>query len=153
MRRAQVALTNYFVSEFEYSANPAFDQTAESSIAIADYEVTPRTKVRTDDRKKWEVGLRVALHESPGKNLPCTFMLDLVGFVEIDETLRDEYIDRFVNINGVALVFGAAREIVRAFTSAGPSRSVILPSVTFWEPKESATPIVAAENPSAPSIS
>jgi preprotein translocase subunit SecB len=136
MRRAQISLTNYFVSELTYTANREFDVTKPSIIAIADYEVTPRAEAQTENRRKWEVGLRVALTATPEKNFPCSFMLDLVGSIEIDDTLREEYIDRFVNINGVALVFGAAREIVRALTSAGPSKPVLLPSVTFWEPKE-----------------
>ena len=138
MRRAQISLTNYFVSELTYVANHAFDADKPSTIGIADYEVTPRTKAETGDRRKWEVKVRVALTASPDRNFPCSFMVDIVGFVEVDETLREEYIDRFVNINGVALVFGAAREIVRAITAAGPSKSVLLPSVTFWEPKEAA---------------
>jgi preprotein translocase subunit SecB len=136
MKSAQISLANYFVSELTFTANRAFDTTKPSIIANSDYEITPRTAAQTESRRKWEVGLRVALTSTPEKNFPCSFMLDLVGSIEVDETLREEYIDRFVNINGVSLIFGAAREIVRAVTSAGPSKPILLPSVTFWEPKE-----------------
>src|SRR4051812_26778680 len=117
MKAAQISLTNYFVSEIQYTANPDFDSSVGSPIAISDYEITPRSRPQSDDRREWEVGLRIGLPMLADRNLPCSLLIDIIGSVHVDQTLREEYIDRFININGVALVFGAAREIVRAITS------------------------------------
>ena len=53
-----------------------------------------------------------------------------------------ENVERFVGINGASLVFSAAREILRAVTSLGPNGAVLLPTVTFWEPKVTPTPVI-----------
>jgi hypothetical protein len=67
--------------------------------------------------------------------MPYTFSIEVVGTVLVDETVKDANIERFIQINGMSLVFSVTREIVRAMTSRGPWGGVLLPTVTFWEPK------------------
>lgn len=135
MRAAQISLTNYFVSELQFTANQAFDSDKPSRLEIADLQLTRAATAKTEDRRNWELNLRVALNASPERNLPCSFVVSIVGFISVDSSVSDENVERFVNINGTSLVFSAAREIVRAVTSRGPFRSILLPTITFWEAK------------------
>jgi preprotein translocase subunit SecB len=143
MRAAQISLTNYFVSELQFKANQAFDPDKPSSIGVDDLKVTDEAKPKTENRRNWQITMRIVLNEDVAKNFLCSFAVEIVGSIDVDQSVTEENIERFVHINGNALVFSAAREIVRAVTSRGPSRSILLPTVTFWEPK--AAPLAPAQ--------
>src|SRR5438552_880447 len=150
MRAAQISLTNYFVSELQFAANQTFDPDKTSCLEIEDLQVTHEATAKTENRRSWQLTLRVALNAPSERNLPYSFLVSVVGFVTVDQSVKDENVERFVNINGASLLFSAAREIVRAVTTRGPFKSILLPTVTFWEPKREApvgstTPVKSRE--------
>lgn len=147
MRPAQISLTTYFVRELQFKLNGSFEPLSPWTTKLEDFEVTPRPVSKTEDRRSWELNLRLALNAPPERNCPYSFLIDLVGMVQVDQTVRDENIERFIDINGTSLVFSAAREIIRAVTSYGPHKPILLPTVTFWEPK----PAPAVVPPAKPS--
>ena len=53
-----------------------------------------------------------------------------VGFME-SET-------RFVQVNGSSMLYGMAREHIRSLTAAGPWGAIILPTMSFYDNKETA---------------
>jgi hypothetical protein len=61
--------------------------------------------------------------------------VEIIGFVRASPLVKEEDIERLMRINGTSLVFSAAREIIRAITSRGPFKPILLPTVTFWEAK------------------
>src|SRR5438105_2919949 len=134
MRAAQIELTNYFVSELQFSANWAFDPKAESSISIQDLQVIPTANAKPDSRREWQITLRVSLNAPPERNAPYTFLIEMIGFIHVDDSVTDDRVERLARINGTSLVFSAIREIIRAATSRGPYKPVLLPTVSFWEP-------------------
>lgn len=136
MRAAQIQLTNYFVSELQFAANRGFDADAESTILVDDLQVIPTASPRQDSPREWQITLRIALNAAPERNAPYTFLLEMIGFIHVDESVTDERVERFARINGTSLVFAAAREIIKAATSRGPFPPLLLPTVTFWEPKK-----------------
>ncbi len=123
MRAAPISLTNYFVSNLEFKTNQAFDPEKASVIEIDDLELENEAKPRIENRRSWEVTLRIKLGDRPGRNLPCTIAIGIVGSVDVDQSVKEENIERWVQINGTSLVFSVAREIVRAITSRGPNKS------------------------------
>jgi preprotein translocase subunit SecB len=155
MRAAQISLTNYFVSELQFKANQAFDPEKSTLIGIDDLKVTDDVKPKTESRRNWQITLRIAVGENCDRNFLCSFVIEIVGSIDVDQSVKDENIERLVYINGKALLFSAAREILRAVTSRGPSRSVLLPTVTFWEPKAepiNMPPATSAESGKKPEI-
>lgn len=134
MRAAQISLTNYFVSELQFAANAGFDPGAMTPVEINDLQVVHDIVPKTEDKRSWQVKLRVALNAPAERNMPCTFLVEIIGFVHVAESVSEDHIERLATINGLALVFSAAREVVRAVTARGPFKSVLLPTVTFWEP-------------------
>lgn len=152
MRLAQISLTNYFVSGLQVSANSKFDPQNPAAIELQDFKIDTHAEATSDNRRIWTITLTVALIGRPEKTLPSELKLDMVGSVIVDPAVKEENIERLVRINGTSLVFGAARETIRAITSlTGPSRVVLLPTVTFWEPKPEVLPTpVEAEKSEAP---
>jgi preprotein translocase subunit SecB len=141
MRAAQISLVEYFVLDFQFKANEAFDpEKAASVIQVEDLDVKEDAKAKSENRRSWEVTLRIGLEPRPDRNFQGSFAIRLTGQIEVDQSVKDENIERLVQINGTAVVFSVAREIVRAVTSRGPFRPILLPTVTFWEPKTEATP-------------
>jgi preprotein translocase subunit SecB len=149
MRAAQISLTNYFVSELQFSANAAFNPGALTAVEIEDLQVVHDIASKTEDRRSWQVKLRVGLNAPAERNMPCTFLVEIIGFVHVAESVSEDHIERLATINGLALVFSAAREVVRAVTARGPFKSVLLPTVTFWEPLPRAEAHSAIEPQSA----
>jgi hypothetical protein len=53
------------------------------------------------------------------------------GFVLASPHLEGAMLKRTVHANGPSMLFGAAREIIRAATGRGPWPAVIIPSTNF----------------------
>ena len=138
MKPAQIQLTNYFVSELQFTANRGFETEADSKILVDDLQLVTTANPRPDSPREWQITLRIALDAPPERNAPYTFLVEMIGFIHVDESVTDDRVGRFARINGTSLVFGAAREIIKAATSRGPFPPVLLPTVTFWEPKQEA---------------
>jgi len=148
MRPAQISLTTYFVRDLEFKLNEAFEPLTTWGTSLEDFDVTAKATPKTEDRRNWEVTLRLAFNPPPERNSPCTFVIEVTGSIQVDASVKDENVERFVNINGVSLVFGATREIVRLITSYGVSKPILIPTVTFWEPKPApaeSSPVKVAE--------
>lgn len=135
MRAAQIELTDYFVSDLQFTANREFDANVPSSTTVDDIQVTNQASPKAEDPSQWQITLRIALNAPPDRNSPYSFLVEMIGFVRVAESVKPENSERLVRINGTSLVFSAAREIVRAVTSRGPFKPFLLPTVTFWEAK------------------
>lgn len=135
MKAAQIELTDYFVADLQFTANRDFDTENPFTARADDLQVTNQANPKQDEPRSWQITLRIALNAAPDRNSPYSFLVEMIGFVHVAESVNEENIERLVRINGTSLVFSAAREIVRAVTSRGPFRPVLLPTVTFWESK------------------
>jgi len=136
MRAAQIQLTNYFVSELQFTANRSYDVDAASTTSVEDLQLTTTADPRPNSPREWQITLRIALNAPPERNAPYAFLVEMIGFIAVDESVTNERVERFARINGTSLVFSAAREIIKAATSRGPFPPLLLPTVSFWEPKQ-----------------
>jgi preprotein translocase subunit SecB len=55
----------------------------------------------------------------------------MVGFMHVLETYPSDKIDLLVAVNGPALLYSSAREIIASITGRGPFPAIVLPSVNF----------------------
>jgi preprotein translocase subunit SecB len=146
MKAAQIELTDYFVSDLQFTANREFDVKNPSTSTVDDLQVTNQASPKADDLNNWQITLRIALNAPPDRNSPYSFLVEMIGFVHVADSVKAENIERLVRINGTSLVFSAAREIVRAVTSRGPFKPILLPTVTFWEAKPQAVEATPESN-------
>jgi len=151
MKAAQIELTNYFVSDLQFTANHCFDPEKPSNVAVDDLQVTNQATPKEGDPRNWQITLRIALNVPADHNVPYSFLVEMIGFIQVADSVKEENIGRLVRINGASLIFSAAREIVRAVTSRGPFKPLLLPTVTFWEakPQPTAEEKPEPENPGA----
>jgi preprotein translocase subunit SecB len=135
MKAAQIQLTNYFVSELQFAANRDFKPDNPCNVTADELQVAHQASPKGENKRQWQITLRIALNASPESNSPYSFLTEMIGFIDVAESVSDDYIERFARINGTSLVFAAAREIIKAATARGPFKPLMLPTVTFWEPK------------------
>jgi preprotein translocase subunit SecB len=134
MRLAPFQLTDYFVTSLSVVANQNYDPKAESGLSLESLEVIPRSRPDENDPRKWVVELSITQDVPEGKNIPYRFSIEMVGFVEVHPDWPAEKIDHAVGCNGPSMLFGAAREIIRAATGRGPFGPMLIPSATFFSP-------------------
>jgi preprotein translocase subunit SecB len=135
MKAALIDLTNYFVTELQFNANHGFDVQKPPQTGVDDLQVTPALSPNSEDLRNWQITLRIGLNAPLERNSPYSFLVEIIGFVRASPLVKEEDIERLMRINGTSLVFSAAREIIRAITSRGPFKPILLPTVTFWEAK------------------
>jgi preprotein translocase subunit SecB len=82
---------------------------------------------------RWQVTLEIKQQAAPETNFPYAFRVVLVGFFSAASWVKPEDEERTVKIQGASVLYGMAREIVRAMTGRGPHRPVMLPTVSFYE--------------------
>src|SRR5919197_1963324 len=143
MKPAQISLTKYSVNELQFKLNKAFDQQRPTSVHIDDLRLQPELSAIEPDRRTWEILLRLSFDPPAERNIAYSCLIEVVGTIVVDPSLKDQDIERFVRIQGTSLVFSATREIVRAVTSRGLWGGILLPTVNFWEPK----PAVVEQQP------
>lgn len=157
MKLARINLIEYFATDLMLGTNNAFatdrpvqfeDKDLVVSVTAKKNETAPR------DGRRWQVTLEIRHQPAPGVNFPYSYRVVLVGQFGVQDGVQSDDEERFVRIQGASVLYGMAREIVRALTGRGPYRPVILPTVNFYEQKPSAeapkvapdaAPAVAAE--------
>lgn len=132
MKASPLVLHDYYVAELTFSVNPEFASEQPTELCMDDLAVEQRlTPIEKQDRQ-WQIALQIRQQVVPGKNTPYAFALVIVGLVEVVEGCPEEKRKSLVEINGASMMFGAAREIIRAITSRGPFQQILLPSVSFY---------------------
>jgi preprotein translocase subunit SecB len=91
--------------------------------------------VASDDPRSYQLTLRLKLLSPPDKKAPYTAEVHVVGFVHVTDGWPDPGVQQLVQVNGPALLYGAAREMLCNLTARGPWPMLCLHSVTFVEPK------------------
>ena len=138
MKSAPIFLENYFVTELTLTANKDFDPEKGPDVDFSSFKVIPTYLSDAKDRRHWQVTLRVQHQPGPEAPSPYAFALELAGFFVVHPTVPDDVIDRIVKTNGASMLYGAAREIIRSLTGQAPFGQVILPSISFYEPRSAA---------------
>jgi preprotein translocase subunit SecB len=144
MKPSPLALENYFVTELIFSANKDFDPKQPGDMGFDDLIVEHTCLPGEPDSHGWQVSLRLRFQPKAETNYPYTFVLELVGLFRVLGDPPAALEEPLVNTNAPSMLFGAAREIVRAATSRGPFVPVLLPSVSF-HPSKSPGNIDAAQ--------
>ena len=139
MKPARISLIEYFATELVLGTNHAFAPDQPIKFEDKDFAVT--TAVRKNDGaprdgRCWQVTIEIRHQPPPGANFPYSYRVVLVGQFGVQDNVQKEDEERFVQIQGASVLYGMAREIVRALTGRGPYRPVILPTVSFYEQKK-----------------
>lgn len=138
MKLARISLIDYFATDLVLGTNHAFSPDQPVKFEEKDFVVTPTVRKNEGaplDGRRWQVIVEIRHQPAPGVNFPYSYRVVLVGQFGVQDGVQTEDEERFVRIQGASVLYGMAREIVRALTGRGPYRPVILPTVNFYEQK------------------
>jgi len=139
MKLAPLNLENYFAEGFEFGVNPRFDPKRPPELRFEDFQVIPNVEILPPqqetlfdkDQMRAQIRLTVGFQPSHEGNFPYTFRISLIGLFSAYTTATNTDPLSLLQVNGSSILFGAAREMIANFTSRGPFRSILLPSVSF----------------------
>lgn len=140
MTPAPLQLLDYWATTLRMEACSSYDPQTETELDLESIAVENDVKLldSPDSEKtgtQWLVGLSVEQGTCPEANIPYTFSVTLQGIVlALPGGPDGERLERAVKANAPAMLFGAAREMIRALTSRGPHRAIIIPSTNFLPP-------------------
>ena len=90
---------------------------------------------------QWQVELYINIHSGDAKRLFCYELeLHVVGIVEVHGEMEKEKREAIAAVNGLSLLYGAAREMVMNITARSPHGPYCLPSLNFAEVLKQAKP-------------
>jgi preprotein translocase subunit SecB len=141
MKNSPLQLLRYVLTDIACTANPKFNPEKELDGGLEQYSINAKANPLDPDKDvpghSWSVELVVVQKRKEGQNFPYEFRLSLVGiFACQDGVLDKEKETRFVQVNGSSMLYGMAREHIRALTAAGPWGAIILPTMSFYDNKE-----------------
>jgi preprotein translocase subunit SecB len=148
MRPAPINLVEYFATDLSLVTNRAFIPDKPVQFAEGEFhvDVALARGAKTDQNLDcWQVTLEVRHQANPDTNFPYSYRTVLVGRFSVSPHVVNGDEERMVRIHGASVLYGMTREIVRALTGRGPYRPVILPTVSFYEPKTPAAPELPPE--------
>ncbi len=119
-------------------ANPEFEPGKAKEYDLETIQVESRVDLlksenATEEGTVWGIFLTIEQTIPPKKNIPYEFTLEISGLVAAHPTLSGDQLERVIQVNGPSMLFGAAREILRAATGRGPYEPVIIPSTNFFQ--------------------
>lgn len=141
MKLAPLQLTDYFVLSIHVEALADHDPSKEQNLDVANLQVTENCVPAGEDKPhRFLIDLIIKQEALEGKNLPYSYELHMIGFIEVSPNFPEDRVQRAVETNGPSMLFGAAREILRAATGRGPYGPVLIPSTTFFKPAVESVP-------------
>ena len=146
MTPAPLQLLDYWATSLRMEACPEYDAEKETGLHLD--SITVQSEVRRIESPegagfgtRWIVGLSVEQIPCSEANIPYTFAVSLQGIVlALPGGPEGEKLELVVKANGPAMLFGVAREMIRAVTGRGPNPAVIIPSTNFIDRGEGKGP-------------
>lgn len=139
MDRSPVSLLDYFPKQLEIRPNPEYVEPDPDTFPaidvngiVSEIEFGLAHRMSSPDVRVY--GIRLTLRSAPQANgIPYQFVIALEGFVDIDESQEPDQSkrDQLAAVNGPAVLYGAAREMLLSVTHRFPKGPLLLPSVNF----------------------
>lgn len=153
MKAAPISLVDYFTTDLSFSTNKAFSAEKDVQFIETEFSVVPsviKHSGKSSPDRSWQVSLEIQHQVAPATNFPCSYRVSLVGLFTVATRVKEEDEERTVKVHGASVLYGIAREIVRAVTGRGPHRPVLLPTVSFYETKPTEPPVADGKVPVPP---
>jgi preprotein translocase subunit SecB len=138
MKHSPLQLVRYLVTDIACTSNPKFNPKKEMVGTMEQYSVefkaSPLEPSKEVPGHPWSVELVVSQKIQDGQNFPYEFRIAMVGIFGCNNAAKvDEEEIRFVRVNGTSMLYGIAREQIRALTAASPWGAIIIPTISFYD--------------------
>jgi preprotein translocase subunit SecB len=145
MNTSPLQLDRHFFTKIHLDAHPHADAAAKPRLQ-AEVDVAPAE----NEPRRYQLTLRLKVVPPPDKKLPYTAEIHVVGLVRVAPSWPEETLHQLVEVNGTALLYGAAREMLCNLTARGPWPMLSLHSVSFVPPAKPPAPTPPPARPAAP---
>jgi len=138
MKPSPISLVDYFATDLVLATKHEFVPDKPVQFIESEYIIEvalQRNEGAGGPSRCWQVTLEVRHQPGPETNFPYSYRIVLVGRFCVAPHVKTDDEERTVRIHGASVLYGMAREIARALTGRGPYRPVILPTVSFYEPR------------------
>ncbi|MFT5634295.1 MAG: preprotein translocase subunit SecB [Rubritalea sp.] len=139
MKPAPLQLVDYFIIKLNLEANPLYDEEGEKGANLDTISVTQEVsqeETQESDGTTWRVAMNIKQEIPKDRNIPYQFELEIHGEIYAFPVFEGKRLETVIKANAPAMLFGAAREIIRAATGRGPFPAVVIPSTNFIEPQQ-----------------
>ena len=104
------------------------------------------------DASQFIVSLRLKVKNETGKPCPYRVDIEVLGFIAVNLQLPAERREALATVNGLAVLYGAARELITSITCRMEYGPLTLPGVNFQDQANSPQPSqnLAETQPDAP---
>jgi len=145
MRASNLLLDSYYIDELSFSLddNYVYDPEKEPTLSASDLSVDVDPWRHPAEPLKWYFRLAVRLDDKEGK-FPYRFSVRLTGFFDVQADCPPDLAEPLALVNAPAILYASARELLALVTGRSRYLSVILPSVTFFEPDPKSKRVQAA---------
>ena len=145
MKLSLLQLEGYYIKDLSVSFKPELESECQLHIIPGRHMKDTglnlneqlRFKVNAEFRKdsnnpyRHRIDMLVESDDVKNSRFPYTFSIRIVGFFNINPSLKINRADDIVKVNGPSILFGVAREAIANVTSRGPVPAAVLPTVTF----------------------
>ena len=131
LKVSHLQVKRYFVTQLNIIANPVFDVAKDIVKTDSDFCVSGEMSQNADDASLFQITLNIKLQPSAESNLPYSIAMEIVGIIKSAYTGTKDQIEHVVFVNGSSMLYGTAREILRASTSLGPYAPILIPTMVF----------------------
>lgn len=150
MKQAPLQLIDYWSVLLHVEANPNYQRKDAQPIPLESLKVThavePGQAREHPEAQGTEWDLQLTIEQTAPDEVvvPYFFKITMQGILQASPAIPRDRLEKIVAINGPALLFGAAREVIRASTSRGPYPAVVIPSTNFLPtPEQTSSPVTA----------
>ena len=137
MKQAPLQLLDYWVDFIQVRTNQTFDPDKPADLDIATIDLQSEVQQIKHDKPEengtvWLVRLRIDQPLGKDQNIPYSYTLEIEGLVAAHPKMQGTDLERQIQVNGPSMLFGSAREIIRAATGRGRFAPIIIPSTNFF---------------------
>jgi preprotein translocase subunit SecB len=128
-------LDSYFLKSLHFELKSGFDRPCQRDMTPPDLEIgVVSVEQNSDNPAQWRFEVSLELPDVPESKFPYTVATTLVGIFTVNEQYPTEHAERLARVNGPAVLYSSAREIVASITGRSPYPKLLIPSVTFIQP-------------------
>jgi preprotein translocase subunit SecB len=131
-------LDRYFLKGLNFQLKDGFDRGEVSAERFAPPQLeigVVSAEQNPEHPLKWRFEVSLELPDLPDSEFPYQVGTTLVGYFTMSDNCPAEHAERLARVNGPAVLYSCAREIVAAVTGRSPYPKLVIPSVTFIQPE------------------
>lgn len=130
-------LDRYFLKGLQFRLKEGYDRAKlPGHFEAPELEIGVVSAEQDDEHPShWRFEVSLELPDLPDSDFPYQVETTLVGYFTVHETYPAAQAERLARVNGPAVLYSCAREIVAAVTGRSPYPKLLIPSVTFIQPE------------------